>query len=119
MDDIRAAALAAVAEVSATHEQQGSVLDATRIVREQTGCPLRDAIDAVKWAVDRPPAATLPFGTIVASPFAAVWVKEEESSIAARPWTATHRPGTISDAEVDKALRTGGATILRIGTGES
>lgn len=79
---------------------------------------MRDAVDAVKWAIDRPAAATLPFGTVVAGRFAAVWVKEEESTVAERPWTATHIPGCISDADVDTALREGNATILRVGTGE-
>lgn len=67
---------------------------------------------------NQPPSAeALPFGSIVASATTAVWVKEEESTVSARPWAATHRPDAISDADVDAELRSGRATVLRVGTG--
>ncbi len=65
-----------------------------------------------------PTAESLPFGSVVAGQWAAAWVKEEESAVTARPWTATHVHGAISDAEVDKALQSGAATVLRVGVAE-
>ncbi len=64
-----------------------------------------------------PTAESLPFASIVAKPNAAVWVKEEESSVTTRPWTATHYHGAISDADVDEVLQSGEATVLRVGEG--
>jgi hypothetical protein len=115
MDAIHTAALAAVAELGEAWHGAAKTLQATKLVRDRTGADLRTAVEAVKWAIERPPAESLPFGTIIAGTFAAAWVKEEESSVAERPWTATHIPGAISDVEVDEVLREGKATILRVG----
>ncbi len=64
---------------------------------------------------NQPSAKSLPFGSVVAGEFAAVWVKEEESDVAQYPWAATHRNGAISDADVDTELQAGRATVLRVG----
>ncbi len=64
-----------------------------------------------------PTAESLPFGSVVAGQWAAVWVKEEESAVTGRPWTATHVRGVISDDDVDKVLQSGEATVLRVGAG--
>ncbi|MGI5247526.1 hypothetical protein [Dactylosporangium sp. CA-139066] len=116
MDEIRTAALSAVAEVPAEYEGQGRVIRATKIVRDRTGCPLRDAIDAVNWALDRPPAATLPAHSIVGSAHAA-WFKEARPGQSHNPWVSTHTEQYHSDAEIDDLLRTDRATILRVGGG--
>lgn len=114
---IRTAALAAVAEHGVGAPAQLNTIQAIKATKDATGCSLAEARDAVMWAKDRPSAASLPFGSIVVGQFAAAWAKEEESDLAARPWTATHIAGTISDAEVDEALQDGRATVLRVGTG--
>jgi hypothetical protein len=118
MDEIRTAALTAVAEVSATHDEQGSVIRATKIVRDKTGCRLHDAVNAVKWAIDRPPAATLPVGSVVAT-IGGAFFKEEDSAEAFSPWAASHVSGPIHDEHIDELVRGGRATVLRIGTGAS
>lgn len=118
MNDIRTVALAAVAEVNATHEEQGTVIRATKIVRDKVGCDLRTAIEAVKWAIDRPAAATLPVGSVVAT-IGGAFFKEENSDEVFSPWAASHVNGPIGDWHIDELVRDGRATILRVGTGAS
>ncbi len=65
-----------------------------------------------------PSAESLPFASIVAKRNAAVWIKEEESDNSPRPWAASHYPGAVSDAEVDEALQSGEAAVLRVGEGK-
>ncbi len=65
-----------------------------------------------------PTARSLPFASIVASSTVAVWVKGEESLNSLYPWAATHiTRSAISDADVDEALQSGEATVLRVGAG--
>jgi hypothetical protein len=117
MDEIRTAAIAAVASESATHDEQVSVIRATKIVRDKTGCDLRTAIDAVKWAIDRPAAATLPVGSVVAT-IGGAFFKEEDSEEVFSPWAATHVSGPIRDEHIDQLVRGEHAIVLRVGTGE-
>ncbi len=114
MDAIRTAALAAVAEVNATREEQVSVIRATKIVRDAVGCDLRTAVEAVKWAIDRPAAATLPAGSVVAT-VGGAFFKEENSADSTVPWAATHLNKAISDADIDELVLSERATILRVG----
>lgn len=119
LTDIRTAALAAVAEVAAEHHGEISILYATKIVRDKLGCELREAIEAVKWARDRPAAASLPVGSIVATAVDA-YVKSQGREHSAEPWSVTgvgdwHH----SDADIDAMVRADEATIVRVGTGAS
>lgn len=118
MDEIRTVALAAVAEVSATHDEQGSVIRATKIVRDKTGCRLHDAVDAVKWAIDHPPADSLPVNSIVATP-ADAYIKQQGRERSPEPWSVTGDSGWhYSDDEITDMIQRGEATVLRTGTGQ-
>lgn len=118
MDAIRTAALAAVAELGAGYTGQQQLIHASKLVCERTGCDLRTAIEAVNWAVERPPAATLPVGSVVAA-VGGAFFKEENSTNVAAPWGATHVNAAIHDDHIDELVRSGRATILRVGSGAS
>lgn len=114
MDEIRTAALAAVAEHGVSAPAGLDTIRAIKATMVATGCSLSDARDAVAWVKDRPAAATLPAGTIVGA-IGSAFFKEENSSDSAHPWTATHITGPITDDHVDELLRADRATILRVG----
>jgi hypothetical protein len=115
--DIRVVALAAVAEVADEHPGEVGILYATRIVRNKLGCELREAIDAVKWARERPPAASLPAGSIVATAVDA-YVKSQGRERSAEQWSVTGvGDWHYSDNDIDAMVRASEATILRVGTG--
>ena len=119
MDNIRTAALAAVAEVGPAWNGQAKVIQATKLVRDRTDCDLHAAIDAVKWAIDRPAAATLPVNSIVASPVDA-YIKPQGREDGDLPWAVTGVSGWhYSDDEIDAMLRADQAAILRVGDGAS
>ena len=107
---IRTAALAAAAKMAPDE----SIIYAVKEVRNGTGCELREAIEAVRWAQARPAAATLPVGSIVATTMD-VWIKREHPT---EPWVVT---GVSSwcyiDADISEMVRVDVATILRVGNG--
>lgn len=110
MSDLRAVALAALAEVRAEHGDNGTVIRTLRLVRERrTDADFRTALEAVRWAVDRPPAAELPRHSIVGSKNAA-WYK-----FGPRGWWSTTSPRMFLDSEIDEMLRDDRATVLRVG----
>ncbi|GAA2623958.1 hypothetical protein GCM10010399_64140 [Dactylosporangium fulvum] len=112
--DHQAHALKALGEID--RSEPGARLLATKVVRAETGCDLPTALAAVDWAMDRPPAALLPHGSVVATAGGAFF-KEESSAESPYPWAASHRTGPITDAHVDELLRSDQATILRVGDG--
>jgi hypothetical protein len=73
----------------------------------------------VKWAIDRPPAATLPVNSIVATA-ADAYIKQQGREDSGQPWAVTGVAGWhYSDDEIDEILRADEASIVRVGDGAS
>ncbi|GAA0719223.1 hypothetical protein Drose_05560 [Dactylosporangium roseum] len=115
----RTHALKALDEIG--RSEPGARLLATRAVRSATGCDLQTALAAVDWAMARPPAASLPLRSVIATDFA-VFLKSGVTSEPSMPWVGTTDVMYVNlydDAEVDDLIRSGRATILRVGGGAS
>jgi hypothetical protein len=109
-NQIRTAALAAVAKMAPDE----AIVYAAKAIKDETGCDLRTAVEAIRWAQARPDAATLPVGSIVATTMD-VWIKREHPT---EPWVVTGASGwRYTDADISEMVRADVATILRIGDG--
>lgn len=121
MDAIRTAALAAVAEVGTSWTGGAKVIQAMKLVRDRTECDLQAAKLAVEWAIERPPAADLPLGSIAAGTDS-VFLKRDNRAEPTMPWSGTADGiyvNDYSDEEIDDMVQRGEVTILRVGNGAS
>jgi hypothetical protein len=91
-------------------------IHAVKATREATGCGLREAIDAVRWAIDNRPTsvADLPRDSLVASKHE-VYIKGDMTGV--DNWAKTGWITPLSDADIDDLLQSDEATVLRVGTG--
>lgn len=112
--ELQLAALTVYDEECAAHGP-GRIIQAVKALRDRGGAvALKDAVDAVRWAADRPLASSLPMGTVVADDRRA-YIKTGDP----HPhygWQGTGET-FADDAKIDSLLREYGGQILRVGLG--
>lgn len=114
--EIQSVALRALADIEGP--LVGVKIAAAKVVRDRTDCELRDAIDAVTWALDHPGAGGLPIGSVVATA-GTVYLKRvlDEPDLPWRHITDGMYCNYASDDEVTDLIQSGEAQVLRVGDG--